>query len=241
MFKYIKAVFKGAYKILFAYPKIRKYAKNKDKYPIEERYAFARKLVKIALKCLDVEVKIEGMEKIDKKEPCLYVGNHQSFMDSLAIIYFFEDPICFVTKKETRDYPFAGKVCHFIDCIFLDRENLRDSIKMIKDCKNKLESGENVVIFPEGTRTKDENYLPGEYKAGALKCAYDTNKKIIVLTLDGSYKALSTKYRGKQIINVKVTEVLDPNSYKEKSTTELSDYIRDKTIETLSELRKQKD
>lgn len=239
MFKYLKVIFRGAYKILFAYPKIRKYAKNKDKYPIEERYAYARKLIKIVMKAFDIDVKVEGFLEIDKKEPCLYVANHQSFMDSLTLIYLFEDPICFVTKKESRDYPFVGKVCHFIDCIFLDRENLRDSIRMIKECKEKLNNGVNVCIFPEGTRTKDENFMPADYKAGALKCAYDTNKKIVVLTLDGSYKALSTKYKGKLVINVKVSEIIDPSVYKEKGTTELADYIKQKTFETLSELRKQ--
>ena len=66
-----------------------------------------------------VDMLVEGFDEIDKKEACLYVANHQSFMDSLTLIYLFEDPVCFVTKKESRDYPFAGKVCHFIDCIFL--------------------------------------------------------------------------------------------------------------------------
>ena len=112
MFKYLKVIFRGAYKILFAYPKIRKYARNKDKYPLEERYAYARKLIKIVFKAFNLDMSVEGLDKLRKNEPCLIVSNHQSFMDALAMIYIFEEPICFVIKKEARKYPFAGKVCY---------------------------------------------------------------------------------------------------------------------------------
>ena len=184
MFKYIKFFFKGGYKILFLYPKIYKYAKNKDKYPIEERYAFARKLVKIFFKSFDIEVNVEGFDKIDMNEASLFVGNHQGVMDALTMIYLFEKPTCFVSKKESMKYPFVGKVDYFIDAIFLDRDNIRDAVKMVKACTYNLNNGTNVGIFPEGTRTKDENYMPGEYKAGALKPAYEAKKNIVVMMLD---------------------------------------------------------
>ena len=67
MFKYIKAFFRGLYKILWAYPKICRYAKHKEKYPFEVRYAFLRKLVKILFKSFNVEVDARNIEKIDPK------------------------------------------------------------------------------------------------------------------------------------------------------------------------------
>jgi len=87
MFKYLKVIFRGAYKILFAYPKIRKYAKNKDKYPLEERYAYARKLIKIVFKAFNLDMSVEGLDKLRKNEPCLIVSNHQSFMDASNDLY----------------------------------------------------------------------------------------------------------------------------------------------------------
>lgn len=238
MFKYLKAVFRGAYKILFAYPKIRRYAKYKDRYSLQERYDYAKKLIRIAFKALDTEVVVEGLEKLNKDENYLFVSNHQSFMDALAIVTLFNDPMSFVVKVEAKKYPFAGKVCDFIEAIFVDRDNLRDSIKMIKECKDRLNRGTNVTIFPEGTRTRDENYMPGEYKAGALKSAYDTGKKIALVVVDGSYKALSKKYKGKQKMFVKIVEIIDSSVYKEKNTGELAEYIKDVTVTTLSEHRK---
>lgn len=239
MFKYIKAVFRGAYKLLFAYPKICKYAKHKDKYPIEERYAYARKLINIVFKSMNVEVKAEGLEKLNKDETYYFVCNHQGFVDPLTMIYLFDKPKAFVTKIEAEKYPFAGKVIKSIDAIFIDRDNIRDAVKMVKQSKEYLNNGRDVVIFPEGTRTRDDNHMPGEYKAGALKPAYETKKKIAVLAIDGSYKALSSKYKGKSIINLKVIDVIDSSVYESKNTTDIVKEIEEKTVNQIIVFRKQ--
>ena len=125
MFKYLKAVFRGGYKILFAYPKICKYSKHKDKYSIEERYAYARKLINIVFKAMDVEVIKEGFDKLDTNETYLIVGNHQGFIDALTMIYLFDTPKVFVTKIEAEKFPFVGKVNKSIDAIFIDRKLMR--------------------------------------------------------------------------------------------------------------------
>lgn len=237
MFKYIKAVFRGGYKLLFAYPKIRRYAKHKDKYSLEERYAYARKLAKIAFKALDIKVESYDLDKLPKDEPLVYVCNHQGFMDALTMIYLSEKPIIFVTKKEAIKYPFAGKVIYFIDGIFMDRENIRDAVRMVRICKENLLKGVSVAIFPEGTRTRDENHMLGEYKAGALKPAYEANKKIAYFVIDGGYTALSTKYKGKTIIKFKLIDVIDYNDYKDKSTSDLAMEIHDNTKKELLNIR----
>lgn len=239
MFKYIKAFFKGGYRILFAYPKINRYAKHKDKYSLEERYNYIRKLINIVFKSLGVTINVEGLDKLDNLKNYLFVSNHQSFMDALAMIYVFDNPTIFVAKKESKDYPIAGKVIDAIDAIFFDRENIRDAVRMIKACKENLSDGRSVVIYPEGTRTKDENYIPGEYKAGALKSAYETKKDIVVVVIDGSYKALSRKYKKDIAININFLEVINYDEYNVINTNDLTSQIQSKTNIKLFELRKQ--
>lgn len=239
MFKYIKAFFRGLYKILLAYPKIRKYAKNKDKYPLEERYAFVRKLVKIFFKSFNVEINANGMEKLNFDETYLYISNHQAVTDALTMVYLSEKPMTFVSKIEVKKYPFVGKVCYIIDTVFIDRDNIRDAVKMVKTCKEYLNNGLSVAIYPEGTRTKDDQYMPAEYKAGALKPAYETNKKIVGVVIDGSYKVLSTKYKNNLKVNVEFIEVLDFGYYGDKNTGEIAKEIYNKTIDCLNEIRKQ--
>ncbi len=239
MFKYIKAFFRGAYKILFALPKLNKYYKNKDKYPFEERYAFVRKLIIIIFKSFNVKVNCDGLEKIDSNKTYYFVSNHQAVMDALTMIYLMEKPMTFVCKKETIKYPLVGKACYVIDAFFYDREDMREAVKMIRSCTQHLDSSLNVVIYPEGTRTKDENYMTGEYKAGALKPGYNSKKDIVAIVIDGSYKILSKKYKKNLKIDLKVMDILNYDQYKDVSTNDLANQIQIKTNENLIEIRKQ--
>ena len=238
MFKYIKVFFRGAYKILFYLPKLNKYVKNKDKYSFEERYAFVRKLVKIIFKSFRVEVNSYGLDKLGD-DTYYFVSNHQAVMDALTMIYLMEKPMTFVCKKETLKYPVVGKVCYVIDAFFYDREDMREAVKMIRSCTDHLNNGLNVVIYPEGTRTKDVNYMPGEYKPGALKPAYNSKKKIVTLAIDGSYKLLSKKFKKNFKIDLSLIDIINYDDYSSKTTLELIDEIKGKTVSKLEEIRKQ--
>ena len=237
----MKVFFRGAYKILFALPKLNKYVKNKDKYPFEERYAFVRKLVKIIFKSFKVEVRASDLDKLNNNETYYFVSNHQAVMDALTMIYLMEKPMTFVCKKETIKYPIVGKVCYVIDAFFYDRDDIREAVKMIKSCTEHLNQNLNVVIYPEGTRTKDVNHMPGEYKAGALKPAYNSKKKMAIIAIDGSYKLLSKEYKKDFKIDLKLIDVLNFEDYGNKNTLDLTNEIVDKTVATLSQFRKQQD
>ena len=238
MFKYIKAFFRGLYKILFAYPKICRYAKRKDKYSFEVRYAYLRKLVKIVFDSFKVDIDARGVEKVTD-DTCLFICNHQGVMDALTLVYLYEKPMTVVSKIEVKKYPIIGKACEMIDTIFIDRDNIRDAVKMVKTSKEYLSIGRNVAIFPEGTRTKDPNYMTGEYKAGALKPAYETKTNMAIAVIDGSYKIFSKKYTKDLKVTVEIIDVLTSDKYLDKNTSELSKEIQDKTNLKIKEIRKQ--
>lgn len=239
MFKYIKFFFRGGYKIILSYPKIRRYFKNKDKYSFEERYAFARKLIVCFIKAFNVKINASGFEKIDLNKTYLFVSNHQAVMDALSLIYLLDKPMTFVCKIEVKKYPFVGKVCDMIDVIFIDRNNIRDAVKMVKTSREYLKKGLNVAIYPEGTRTKDDNYMPGEYKAGAFKPAYEAESSLANITIDGSYKVFSSKYKKDLIINISASDVYDYDEYCNENTNQLAEQFKASTCATLEEFRKQ--
>lgn len=126
-----------------------------------------------------------------------------------------------------------------VDVIFFDRDNVRDAVKMIKSTKEYLGEGKNVLIFPEGTRTKDADYKTGDYKAGALKPAYETKRNMVVITIDGSYKIFSKKYKKDLKVDAEVIDVLNYTDFASKNTAELASEIQVKTNEKLIDMRKQ--
>ena len=240
LFKYIGYVFRGGW-LIATYPfQARKYIKNKEAYSLQERYTFVRtKASKVLVKYLGAKLEIEGLDKLNKEDTYLFVPNHQGLLDPVCLINIFEQPLIFVSKKEVEKTPIIGKINYIIDSIFLDRENLREAVNMVKLCRNHLTEKRSVVIFPEGTRSKDEEVSIQTYKPGALKCAYNTGAKIVPVVIDRSYILLSCKKsNGNKIIKIRFLDPISSEDYEKLNTTDLALKIENDAKKVLKEMRK---
>jgi long-chain acyl-CoA synthetase len=114
----------------------------------------------------------------------IVVANHQSLLDTpvlMSLIPFAKRRQVFlIGKKEVSflRYLFAGA-----PVLFVDRTgNVVPSLKAAADV---LRGGQSLIIFPEGTRTRDG--ATGKFKSGAAYLALNLNKKIIPVTIRGAY------------------------------------------------------
>ena len=106
--------------------------------------------------------KISGM-KIEThgtppKPPFFLVTNHLTYTDIGAIRAVTKG--IFVAKGEVKSWFLAGRICRDMGTIFIDRTNRRDIPRAGEEIIKRLEIGEGVVVFPEGTSTKGEEVLP---------------------------------------------------------------------------------
>jgi 1-acyl-sn-glycerol-3-phosphate acyltransferase len=92
------------------------------------------------------------------KAPFFLVSNHLSYADIPALHYAADG--VFVAKGEIRGWFLAGKIVGDMGNIYIDRKNHRDIPRAAKEIIEKLDDGEGVIIFPEGTSTKGEEVLP---------------------------------------------------------------------------------
>lgn len=92
------------------------------------------------------------------KPPFFLVTNHLSYTDIAAIRAVL--PGIFVAKQDIESWFLAGRICRDMGTIFIDRENRRDIPRAGELIIERLEQGEGVVVFPEGTSTKGETVLP---------------------------------------------------------------------------------
>ena len=122
---------------------------------------WAKSLLKIA----GVKINVTGLENVPNDKNVLFIGNHQGNFD--IPIYLSTMPILigFVAKIETEKIPLA----------------------IIHGIKN-LKAGCNMVIFPEGTRSRGDK--TGEFKAGSFKLATKSKVPVIPVTMNGSYKIM---------------------------------------------------
>lgn len=128
-------------------------------------------------------VTAEGQENIPDS-PVLFVANHQSYLDILTTYVKIPGGVGYISKIEMDRFPLLNLWMRGINCLFLDRENIREGIKTIKKGVEELKAGYSMFIFPEGTRNQGETLL--EFKAGSTKMAERANVPIVPVAISGT-------------------------------------------------------
>lgn len=110
-----------------------------------------------------IKVEVRGLE-YRPTGAALIAAKHQSMLDVVAPFLFLDDA-CFVMKQELISLPFLGWFARKAKMIPVDREAHAKALKdMVRNTRDRLASGRQIIIFPEGTRTLPG--APGDYKPG---------------------------------------------------------------------------
>ncbi len=125
-----------------------------------------------------------GRENIPGDKAVLYVANHRSYFDILLGYTTVPNLTGFVAKKEMGKLPFISTWMGFLNCLFLDRDNVREGLKTILKGVEHINNGYSIFISPEGTRNQDKEMLP--FKEGSLKMAEKTGCPIIPVTINNT-------------------------------------------------------
>lgn len=135
-----------------------------------------------------VEFVVKGQEKIPLNEPVIYTPNHAGAFDIPAIILTTPVVPMFMAKKELLKLPIINKWMDVVDCVFVDRNNKDTARSSLQDAIDKVKTGRSLVIFPEGTRSKDGKL--GEFRGGAMKVAMETGATVVPVLIEGSRERL---------------------------------------------------
>ena len=208
----------------------------------EESTQRVRAIFKKLLKMAGVTVEVRGFENIPQDRPVLYVGNHRSYFDILVGYTTAPGLLGFVAKKEMEKIPLLSKWMLNVNCLFLDRDNIKEGLKTILAGIEKIRRGVSVWIFPEGTRNKNEqlsNLLP--FKEGSLKIAEKSGCPVVPVAIKGTADVFEKHIpciRPSHVIiefgKPFIVKELDPENRKFVGA-----YTREKIVGMLSELEKE--
>ena len=138
------------------------------------------------LKVTGVTLTVEGLENIPKEGPCVFVGNHRSYYDIPLLLASLDKPHGILAKEELEKIPLLNRWMKLLGCVFVQRDDLRASVRALNDATAIVESGRSFVIFPEGTRYKGEEGGAGEFKNGAFRIAVKTGAPVIPVAITGA-------------------------------------------------------
>lgn len=208
------------------------YARNTERIPDEKKAALLKKVVGYANRGGNVTIKSYGTEHIPKDESFMLFPNHQGLYDVLAIIDGCPRFFSVVMKKELTNIPFLKNIFRIMGAYPIDREDIRQSMKVIQQVSQDVANGKNFLIFPEGTRSKNGNQI-GEFKGGSFKSAVKAKCPIVPVAIIDSYKAFDTGSVEEVVVQVHYLDPLYYDEYKMMKTTEIAKIVEERIKKTI--------
>lgn len=206
------------------------------KKPFEERYAHMARWSKRIIKAFHVTYDVTMEAPLPDDAPILFVCNHQSALDMNIIMAGIPIPFSFVSKKENKNVPYVGSWAKTLDIIFFDREDTASAIGMLRESARRLKSNRNLLIFPEGTRSKDGNLLP--LQAGSLQPAFMAKAYIIPIVLANSYDYKHVMLHHKTL-KVRILKPVSFAEYKPLKADGLAPVLQERMQATLDKAREE--
>lgn len=108
------------------------------------------------LRVLGIGLRVQGATQLSG--PLLLVANHISWLDITAL---HAARYCrFVSKADVRDWPLIGRLADGVGTLFIQRESRRDALRVVHHMAERLQAGDVLAVFPEGTTSEGRELLP---------------------------------------------------------------------------------
>lgn len=197
------------------------------KFMLLETKAWAKFMIKVT----GNKIQINNADLVPEG-PVLFVANHQSYFDIPVLMAYLPINAPFIAKVELEKIPMMSFWMRKMGCFFMDRKDIRQSLKVILAGIERLKEGGSLVIFPEGTRAKDGVMM--DFKPGSLKLAVKAGVPIVPVTLKNTYKVFEETNRVKKTdVSVTFHEPIDVTALEREEVNVLHNTVRDMIQSTL--------
>ena len=143
-------------------------------------WAFARVSARNLSRLCGVRVRVHGLEHLQGPGPYIFAPNHQSNFDIAALLGYLPGENRFIAKKELFAEPVLGTVLRTMGMIPVDRDNPLEAIDRLNQAAAR---GSSLIIFPEGTRSRDGRLQA--FKRGTFVLAQDAGVPVVPVSLIG--------------------------------------------------------
>jgi len=173
-----------------------------------------------------IKVKVHGLANIDPSRSYVYMSNHQSNFDIPVLLACLPVQFRWLAKAELFKIPLFGRAMRGAGYVKIDRFNRDAAFESINKAARKMKNGVSVMIFPEGTRSRDGNIRP--FKKGGFIMAVDAAVPIVPVIVLGTWTIMD-----KSSLRINTGEV----SLNIETPIATTDYTRDTKDDLIASVR----
>ncbi|KAJ3390871.1 1-acylglycerol-3-phosphate O-acyltransferase [Chytriomyces confervae] len=182
---------------------------------------------------------VEGSVPFDDRRPCVFICNHQSEVDFIAMATVFPKDAVILAKKSIRYIPFMGWYMALAGNVFIDRRNRESAVEtMGRVAKIIQEKKVGVFMFPEGTRSRQTTNELLPFKKGAFNLAVQGQIPIVPMVVSSYHGVCNIKnmiFDG-GVIRVKILKAIETEGCTNDDVDRLTQTAQDLMSKTLVEI-----
>ena len=177
-----------------------------------------------------VKVEVKGLENVEPGKPYIFAANHQSQFDIFTLQGFLGRDFRWMAKKELFGIPLFGWGMRLAGYIPVDRSGGRKAMKSLDEAAQRIADGTSVIIFPEGTRSRDGEVHP--FKAGGMILAIKSKVPLVPVAICGTFhvqpKSKLLARPGRVVI--RIGKPIATEIYSTKQKQELADRLHAEVV-----------
>ena len=173
-----------------------------------------------------VKVSVKNLSNIDPDRSYIYMSNHQSNFDIPVLLAYLPVQFRWLAKAELFNIPIFGYAMKRAGYISIDRSNRRSAIESLKKAAETIRSGVSVIIFPEGTRSRDGNIR--QFKKGGFILAVDAGVPVVPVIIHGTWPIMqkeSLRIRPGNVV-LEIGEPIQASNYSRKNKDDLMERVQ---------------
>jgi 1-acyl-sn-glycerol-3-phosphate acyltransferase len=185
---------------------------------INPLYNISNRLAITGVRLVGVKVEVRGMEKLEAGRNYIFMANHTSNLDPPVLLPTIPGRCSVLVKKELFRIPILGTGMKMAALVPVDRSDREAAIESVNAAIAVLRQGLHMLIFPEGTRSRDGRLLP--FKKGPFHLAIDAGVFIVPVTMLGTYELWpKTRFALRPgAVTVVFHRPIDPRSYPDRDS-----------------------
>ncbi|MDE7314053.1 MAG: 1-acyl-sn-glycerol-3-phosphate acyltransferase [Eubacterium sp.] len=235
MLRFLYVIVMNLFRAPFMITRMRYEADHPEKFSEKQRYELDQRAVRIMCHTGKIRTVCYGKENLPKEGGYIMYPNHQGKFDALAIILCHEAP-CSVVMDIKKSKSIL--VREFIDLIQgkrLDKTDVRQAMKVIREVANEVKEGKRYILFPEGGYERNRKNQVGDFKPGSFKSATMSKAPIIPVALIDSFRV----FNGMNVMPVTAqVHFLKPIAYEEyygMKTQEIANLVKARIEDKIAE------